>query len=249
MRRTYYKNNPGNGVKAQKTYSLVDVVAACNIAFHYNGNKIEKYDVTAVPEHTDSYDGSKVAAQPAVTSNKFYAQSILDRIEVITDADRAEAQEIISYIQGQVTLSILSNKKVSTFVLELAKAMEDEIVPQHKVGLLVYAPNVWFSGQKRDAINEQTNELLYTSQPLGAVDQKVTLNFTLIETRFIQQIGCYSAYGKDDAGNLVSFLTKHEHLCVSGKIIGKVKKAEADQWHNNAIVTSLNYVKLAAVAP
>jgi hypothetical protein len=244
----YYQNHRGTVVKTpQVTYPLVDVVAAANIAFHYNGNKIEKYDVAATPEYTESYDGTKIAATEAITSNKTYAFSVLDHSEVITDMDRDEAREIISYIQGQVTLAILSGKATSNFILNLAKEFEEENVPKFKVGLIVYAPNVWHTGKAKDAITEQTNELLYTSQPLGAVDQKVTLNFTLIETRFIQQVGCYSAYGKDDAGNLVSFLTKHEHLCVSGKIVGKVKKAEADQWHNNAIVTSLNYVKLAAV--
>jgi hypothetical protein len=239
---TYLKNTPGNAMKPRATYPMVDVVAATLIAYHYNGDTIQKYDIPYKPEST-YYDGTKLAEQPSVTSNKTFVLALLDQLVTITDADREEAQEAISYIRGLVTMGLLSGKKVSTFIVELAKAMEEETVLKSQVGLLVYAPNVVRVAKTRDAITEQTNELLYTSQPLGAVDQKVTLNFTLIETRFIQQIGCFSAYGKDDAGNLVSFLTKHEHLCVSGKIVGKVKKAEPDQWHNNAIVTALNYVK------
>ncbi len=232
----------GTAAKPQVTYPLVDVVAAACVAFHAQGDKIEKYDVSAVPERI--YDDFTQPACAEVKSNKTRAVTVLEAGS-ITQADRDEAAEVIQHIQGQVTMGLLSGKKISDFVKELAKALEEESVPSFKVGLLVYAPNVYHTAKVKEVITEQTTELLYTSKPLGPVDAKVTVNFTLIEKRYVQNFGCYSAYGKDDAGNLVSFLTKHEHLCESGKRVGKVKKAAADDWHNGAVVTSLNYVKAA----
>lgn len=232
----------GTAAKPQVTYPIIDVVAAACVAFHANGDKIEKYDASAVPERI--YVDYTAPAVAAVVSNKTRAVTVLEA-GTLTQADRDEAAEVIQHIQGQVTMGLLSGKKISDFVKELAKALEEESVPSFKVGLLVYAPNVYHTAKAKEAIMEQTTELLYTSKPLGPVDAKVTVNFTLIEKRFIHTLGCYSAYGKDDAGNLVSFLTKHEHLCESGKRVGKVKKAAADDWHNGAVVTSLNYVKAA----
>ena len=232
----------GTAAKPQVTYPLVDVVAAACVAFHANGDKIEKYDASAVPERI--YDDYTHPAVAAVISNKTRALAALEA-GALTQADRDEAAEVIQHIQGQVTMGLLSGKKISDFVKELAKSLEEETVPSFKVGLLCYAPNVYHTAKVKEVITEQTTELLYTSKPLGPVDAKVTVNFTLIEKRYVQNFGCYSAYGKDDAGNLVSFLSKHEHLCESGKRVGKIKKAEADSWHGNAVVTSLNYVKAA----
>jgi hypothetical protein len=232
----------GTAAKPQVTFPIVDVVAAACVAFHANGDKVEKYDASAVPERI--YDDFTQPACAEVKSNKTRAVAILEN-GTLTQADRDEAAEVIQHIQGQVTMTLLSGKKVSDFVKEVAKALEEETVPSFKVGLLVYAPNVYYTAKAKEAITEQTTELLYSSAALGPINTKVTINFTLIEKRFVQQLGCYSAYGKDDAGNLVSFLSKHEHLCESGVRVGKIKKAGADDWHNGAIVTALNYVKAA----
>lgn len=238
-----YFHRRSSSAKAQPMIPTVDAVAATVFAFRTQGNKIEKYDVTAQPEQV--YSDYTAPAVAAVTSNKTLAFAALDNA-TITQADRDEAQEVISYVQGQVTMALLAGKPCSDFVKELAKALEETEVPRFKIGLLVYAPNVRYTGEKREAINEQTTELLYTSQALGAVGQKVEFNFTLIEKRYVQAFDMFSAYGKDDAGNLVNFLTKHEALAADGKKVGKIKKAEADKWHGNAMVTSLNYVKAAA---
>ena len=240
----YPKRAPTGRVNAatKKPIQILEAVAAAVAAFHAQGDKIEKYDVTAVPARV--YSDYTAPAVTAVKANKTLALEFLEK-GLVTQAHRDEAEVVIQHIQGQVTMSLLSGKKVSEFVKSLAVELEKEEIPEYKLGLLVYAPNVHHTAQVKEAITEQTTELLYTSQALGPVDAKVTVNFTLIEKRFVQNFGCYSAFGKDDAGNLVSFLTKHEELCESGKRVGKVKKAGADSWHNNAVVTSLNYVKAA----
>jgi hypothetical protein len=225
-----------------KTYNTLEAIAAALIAFRKNGNKIEKYDAAEFTLY-DNTDNNRPTVRPAVVANKTHALAVMADTTQITQADKDTAQEIMDYLNGQVTMSVLSGKKVSDFVRDLVATFEADTVPQFKLGLLLYAPNAWHTGRARDTVTEETTECLYTSQPLGHVGDKVTVNFTMLDKRYIQTLDCFAVYGKDDKGDLVSFLTKHEKLATSGMIVGKVKGAGNDQWHNNAMVTSLNYVK------
>ena len=216
-----------------------EVVAAAIMAFKANGNKIEKYDAPARPA------SSFGPATGVVVSNKSRVDALLKDAANITQEAKQEAEQVIAYVQNSVLMSVLSGKAVSNFTRDLAKELEADTVPAFRVGLIVYAPNVFFTGQARDAIKEVTAERMYTSQALGKVGDKVAFNFTCLEKRYVQAMDCYSAYGTDDAGNLVSFLTKHENLCATQSLTGKVKSAGTDKWHNNAMVTALNYVKVA----
>lgn len=216
------------------------MAAAC-FAYRANGGSVVRSNnaaYTYVNENGVSVD------VPEVWSNKILAQDALAQ-NIISQADKDEAALVIQSIQGQVTMALLSGKKVSDFVKELAKVLEEESVPLFRLGLLVYAPNVYYMAKAKEDIVEKTTECLYTSQPLGSVGATVTIDFTLIETKYVQKLGCHSVFGKDDAGNLVQFLTKHEHLCRSGKRVGKIKNAAADKWHSGALVNFLNYVKAA----
>jgi hypothetical protein len=233
----YYNRKPA---KAQPMIPTVDAVAAACIAFRTNGYHIQKNDI-AEDLVISQYNPLPT---PAVHANRTLASNAIV-LNTITQADRDEAVEVIQHIQGVVTMGLLSGKKVSEFVLEVAKALEENEVPAFKLGLLVYAPNIHYQSKAREIVTEQTTECLYTSQALGAVGDKVTVNFTLIEKRHVQAFDVFSAYGRDDAGNLVSFLSKHEALCASGTVKGTIKKAEADSWHSNAVVTCLNRVKAA----
>ena len=251
----YYKFNRGYNRKPSaaprtpkpvKTISLNDALAAACMAFHAAGDKIEKYDSNEVPggQYLDD-EGKPNAYQPAVKSNKTVALAILEHPETIPQSAKDEAEAVKQCIEGQLTMSLLGGKFVSPFVKDLAASMEMDELPHFKLGLLVYAPNVYAQNKKKEVATEAVTECLYTSQPLGAVGAKVTVNFTLVESRVLPGYDCYAVFGKDGNGNLVSFLTKHTALIKDGKVSGKIKKAEADKYHNNAMVTSLHYVKPA----
>lgn len=242
--RTYRKYAPAARVpRVVKTVSLIDALAAACMAFHTAGDKIEKYDSSAVPAGID-YDGKPFAGSPAVKSNKTVALEILSA-GAIPQSAKDEAELVKQCVQGQMTMSILSGKFVSPFVKDLSAAMEVDELPHFKLGLLVYAPNVYAQNKKKEVATEAVAECLYTSQALGAVGAKVTVNFTLVESRTLAAYDCHAVFGKDENGNLVSFLTKHSSLIKDGKITGKIKKSETDKYHNNAMVTSLHYVKPA----
>jgi hypothetical protein len=224
---------------ADPSWPVIDAVAATVIAYKQNANKIEKIDVPAMP--ATEYN----PATPVVVSNKNRALAVLNDPVQITEKDRELAAEIISYLQGQATMALLAGKKVSDFARDMVMMFDLESIPRFKIGMLVYAPNSYYTGKLRDSVTEETTECMYMSQALGQVGDKVTVNFTMLDKRFLNMLDCFSVYGKDDKGNLISYLTKHEHLCKTGKITGKVKSAKNDVWHNDALVTSLNFVKAA----
>ena len=213
------------------TYPTVEVIAAAIIAFRECNNTIQQSD-----ECGDS-------TTPRLLSNKSRVLELLRQNAVFSEEVREEATAMISALQANMTLNLLTGKRMSDFVKDLISTLNEENIPQNRVGLALYAPKVHAGLVEKSAVTEQVNECLYTSAPLGEPGQKVSLTFKLIEKRFVMKINCFSAFGSDEQGNLVSFLTSDEDRCQSGKITGKVKSAGIDKFHNNATVTSLNYVK------
>jgi hypothetical protein len=226
-------------IKAQPSYPTLDVVVAVTMAYKANGNKVEKNDVPAV--QADNYR----TGSPAITSNKTLAIGYLDFAASFSEQDREDAKSLVSYLQQKNMLDMFTGKTVNSFSRDLLAALEKETTLKSGIGLLVWAANSYFTGLARDAVTEKTSECAFESKPLGQVGDKITVNFTWLEDRYIPQLGCFDVYGTDDNHNLVSFLTKHEHLVRSGKFTAKVKNAANDKWHRNAMVTSLNFVKAA----
>jgi hypothetical protein len=86
-------------------------------------------------------------------------------------------------------------------------------------------------------------DLAASSEFLGEIDKKITVDFNMMSSRFMRDYNCYAVFGHDNNGNCVMFFTRHTNLTKSGKITGKVKKHSIDSYHNNAKVTTINYVK------
>ena len=219
-------------------YMTVDVVAAAIMAYKQNGNKIEKYSYPGTPA-TDLAD-----AVSQVVSNRDHINRILDNVETIPTEMRVEAETCIKYLKNSLLMSVLGGLVVTSFFKKLCENIENEVSGRSSIGVLLYAPNTYYTALNCDEVKEKTNEYAFTSQVLGKVGDKISLDFVLLEKRYIQRMDCYSAYGHDRNGNLISFLTKHALLVADGKIRAKVKTSGADRWHNNAIVTSLNFVKV-----
>jgi hypothetical protein len=220
-------------------YMTVDVVAAAIMAYKQNGNKIEKYSYPVRPTN------DRTNVDGIVVPNRDHINRILGNVETIPSEMRVEAEACITYLKNSFLMSVLGGTAVTSFFKALHSAIENEVSGRSSIGVLMHAPSMYYTGLRHDEVKEKTNENTFTSQVLGKVGDKISLDFVLLEKRYIQLMNCYSAYGHDGRGNLVSFLTKHEKLVTDGKICAKVKNGGADRWHNNAIVTSLNFVKVA----
>lgn len=223
-------------------YPTLDLVAAGIMAYHANGDKIERADLNA---GGGQWEGDEWFPNSApIVSNKTLATKII-RDNAVTDDARTEAAEMVQALQTDMTFKLLTGKTVSPFVKDMITLLESATLPEFKIGLLIYVPNSYAGLKAAEKRLEEEVAERYTSKAIGIVGQKVTVNFTLISKRWIDKFACFSAFGKDDAGNLISFFTGHEDRCVTGKLTGKVKFAGQDKYHGNAIVSNLNFVKVA----
>ena len=223
----------------QYTIATRDLVALAFAAQRQNGTLYKD----------DSYYDKDHDAVVQVTPNKVLMRDSF-AIEpgsnpelIATEQDYEQADAAISAIQGDVIIRRLSDRRVSGFVHSLSEALSKDKLTQRDCGLVAFVPQTYASMLDRQEKQETTLMMSSTSKYLGKIGEKIQLDFTMMDSRYLQQYNCYSVNGHDEKGNLVNFLTAHQHLCKSGRISGKVKRTEESRFHNGAKVTQLNFVK------
>lgn len=162
---------------------------------------------------------------------------------VPTDEDFEQADAAIAAIQEDVLIKKLADRRVTDFVFSLSETISQDHCTQRDCGLVAFVPKTYASMLERQTKDEAKIGLASTSEYLGRVGEKVQLDFVLIDSRYLRQYNCYSVTGHDNNGNMVNFLTAHQDLAQNGRIAGKVKRTEVNQYHNGAKVTQLNFVK------
>jgi hypothetical protein len=224
-----------------KTYKIEsrELVALAFAAQRVNG---------AMYKDTSFFDTEKDAVVEVVPNktlmfNSFAFEPGSNPELVPTDEDRAQADAAITAIQGDVLIKKLADRRVSDFIFSLSEAISQPTCTQRDCGLVAFVPKTYAGMLERQEKDEAKIGLASTSEYLGRVGEKIQLDFALIDSRYLQQYNCYSVTGHDGCGNMVSFLTAHQNLAVSGRIQGKVKRTEVSQYHNGAKTTQLNFVK------
>lgn len=224
---------------AKQSYKTVNVVAAAKAAYETNGNKVVKtatYDDRGnILEYCNK---SYLYATLESATGKNYPTPIKLTEELIN-----EAQTLTAHIDKLVTMTILTKSKVNNFIQSLYEIIQKESVTSSAFGYLVWLPKVVDDDIKRLDSREVSAYYEHTSKFFGKLSDRVNIDFTIIEKRYIRSIDAWSAYGYTTDGNLVSFLTKKEHLAKSGLLKGRIKQHTMSQFHNNASVTVLNHVK------
>lgn len=163
---------------------------------------------------------------------------------VVTDEDRTRAEAAISAIQQDVMIKQISGARVNDFIHSMVTLFEQETCTQRDCGMMAFLPRTHESLVKVEAVKETVRDFSASSKFLGtSTGAKILVNFEMISNRYLQQFNCYSVFGHDGKGNLVQFLTAHQHLVKSGSISGKIKRLENSRYHHGAEVTELNFVK------
>lgn len=162
---------------------------------------------------------------------------------VVTEQDHKDADAAIEAIQQDVMVKKLADRRVSDFVFTMAETLSKETLTQRDCGLMAFLPSTYQRMLDTRAKQEATETISYTSEYIGQVGDKIQLDFTMIDNRYLQQYNCYSVTGTDSNSNMVNFLTAHQSLAKSGRIQGKVKRQDKSSYHNGAKVTQLNFVK------
>ena len=220
------------------TIATKELAALAFAAYRFNNGLIK--DSVRWDESTESL--------VPVTPNKVLMRNTVSQKEgelhlTITDDDRQQAELAINAIASDIVVKLLSGKRISDFVQNLNSAVTKETATANDCGLIAWLPEM-FGRVKIDQVNkEQMIEFSMSSEYIGAIDQKVTIDFTVINSRYLRDYNCYSVFGHDNNGNCVSYFTRKDEFTKSGKITGKVKSHKTDDYHNGAKVTTINYVK------
>jgi hypothetical protein len=197
------------------------------------------------PEMFDADSGTVVKVTPnkVLMHNSFVPNAEGPQVSA-TQEDRDLANLAVDAVQSDCTMRLLQGRQLSDFVASLNTLLQQETVNQRDCGLMAFLPNIYSRMLEDHAKQETSASLSVGSQYLGNVGDKVTVDFTFVDKRYLSQYNCWSVFGHDANGNCVGFLTAHESLAKSGRIQGKIKRLEENRYRNGAKVTNLNYVKV-----
>lgn len=164
------------------------------------------------------------------------------RVEITEELLEA-ADTVKTQIDHAVTMGMLTQGRVPRFLESIHSIIKEETFPVKHLGILVWAPKLAEDLAKAAAVKEVSAGYEFSSKFFGKEGDRIEFDFTLIEKRFIRQLDTWSAYGHNEQGNLVKFLTKHEALCATQRLKARIRQHDKDSYHSNARVTSLNFVK------
>jgi hypothetical protein len=202
-------------------------------AYRYNNGNVHK--------DTSFFDRAKDTLV-AVTPNK---NLIREGNLQVTEQDRIDSQTAIDLLSQDRMMRILKGLKVADFQNTLTNLTMQAECTISDAGLMAFLPSMAEQISKRQAREQEVSELAYTSEFLGKVGDKIVVELTVMNSRYVQQYGCWSVNAKDEKGNLISYLTAKEECTKNGRYTAKIKRTENSAYHNNARVTTLNFVKFA----
>lgn len=238
-------NKERNVAKAQLvTLATQELAAIAFAAYRVNNNSIYKYN--------QMYNATIGDIVNVVTNKQLMSNTVGGNYAdpegvklTVTEEDRTAAAEAINVVQQDCMLQTLIGRRISDFVQKVCSLADKETATEMDIGLMTYLPNVTAQIRQRQAADEAAGDLAFTSQYVGNIGEKIELDFTMVQSKYIQSINCWSVFGHDSNGNAIQYLTTKEELTKSARIKGKVKGHQQDQYRKNAPVTNLNYVKLA----
>ena len=216
-----------------KSVPILEVLATSVAAYEHNNNSIYRNPVTT--------DGV------GYISNR---QLISDAVQgrgapfVVNDIHRKQAEGIIGYLEQTVIMQSLRGTP-DRFLAQVTEVIARKESAVKEFGIIAWVPHLVEQYQKKDHVRELSARHERTSRYTGRVGDKLTINFSLIENRYVKSMDCYAVYGVTDQDNLIFYWAKTlDKVCEVGKISGRVKAHNEDGYRNDAKVTVLNYVKV-----
>ena len=226
------------------TLATQELAATAFAAYRVNNNSIYKYN--------QMYDATVGDVVDVVTNKQLISNTVGGRYAIadgpkleVTEEDRVAAAEAINLVQQDCMLQTLIGRRIGDFVQSVCALAVKETATEMDIGLMSYLPNVAAQIRQRQTADEAAGDLAFTSQYVGNIGEKIEVDFTMLQSKYIQSINCWSVFGHDGNGNAIQYLTAKEELTKSARIKAKVKGHQQDQYRKNAPVTNLNYVKLA----
>jgi hypothetical protein len=217
----------------KKQFVTLQALATAVAAYNHNGRLV-------IRDTRLDQDGREIQPNRQLISDCLLCKNSALRVN---DHYLKEAEGIIIYLQQTVIMQSLKGK-TDQFLGQISELLSNQDINESKLGLLAWAPKLADDYQKKDHVREISARYEYLSQYIGRVGDKIEIDFTMIDKRYIQNMDCYAVYGFSN-NNLVFYWAKNlDKICEVGRIQGRVKTHKEDEYRNNARVTYLNYVKV-----
>lgn len=218
----------------KKQYDTLEAVAASVVAFEINLLGVLRDSV---------YENQVIKHQPnrVLITNHLEGTQLLP----ITEQHRATAKELVIYLQQTVLLQTLTKGSADQFAQGIVNLLIEPKILAKDIGMLAWAPKLTADLKKKDQVREVSAHYERNSRYVGSIGTKITVDFTLIDSRYMPSMDCYAVYGHTAEGNLIFYWAKKsEKVIKQGRIEGRVKKQAQDEFRGKALVTTLNYVKV-----
>ena len=216
-------------LKMKANFDTLEVLAVALAAYEHTNGRIVRAKIEGGPEAnrrliTDYIEGR---GSPFLVDTKHQEQ----------------AQELREYLEHCVVLQSLRGTPDS-FLSKISELLSNKETKKYEFGIIAWAPHVADQYRKKDAVREISSRYEYTSNYIGQVSEKIEIDFTMIDRRYVRSTDCYAVYGYS-GNNLVFYWAKTlDKVCEVGRIQGRVKSHRKDEYRGNARVTTLNYVKV-----
>ena len=217
------------------TFPVIDVVAAALAAYSDTNGEIVRA----------TYTTRENGVEKTVMCNRDLALQYLASPEKL-EPYREQAEEDIQFFQHQALMATLVGKQNTGFINAITEAITTQNVILGNVGLIVWMPKMLANMRKREDNRLTWIEYANHSHFIPAKEkERVTVDFTLVEKRYIHDKSIWVAIGTTPEGYVISYFSNTEKKVITnGRISGKVKSFRVDNYRNSAKVTNLNYVKV-----
>lgn len=217
----------------KKEFPTLNVLATAIAAYEFNQRQILRNPVTV----------DNLARFP----NR---QLITDYVQgnggpfIVNDFHIKQAEGVNQYLQQTVIMQSLKGAP-DRFLAQLAALIAEQDIAVKDFGIVAWAPHLADQYQRKDHIREVGARYERSSRYIGRIGDKITTDFTLIEKRYVKSMDCFVVYGYDADDNLITYWARTlDKVCEVGKISGRIKAHKEDEYHNNARVTVMNYIKV-----
>lgn len=218
----------------KRKYVTLDIVSVAISAFNFNTQQV-------IRDPGKTEDGRDIVPNRQLIKDYTNGNKLLIDKGFIPNSE--EADDIVSYLQQAELIQTLTGKN-DQFLRQINAMLQTAEITEREFGLIAWAPKLAADLRKKDSIKIVSSQFESRSRYIGKVGDKLTTEFTLIESRYVKSMDCYAVYGHTPEDNLIFYWAKDkEKIVANGKIQGRIKAQKEDKYRGSARVTTMNYVK------
>ena len=202
------------------TFATIDVIAASASAHRINKGFIKKEQI----RYDKKYEGN------ISNSQLLYRHFFEGKDLVITEQDKALAQEVIEYLKGLSFKAI--ERQLTDFERNVLTLVTGATISKESIGIAASLPKVYLNKVEQDAWTSRESELSRTSQPVGTLSTRGDFIAFVEFVRYIPKTMSYLVTASVDGKHILKFFSpKLVPINKTINIAGFVKSQGKGRYH------------------